>query len=92
MSKSVIETVEAALVDVDYPATKDELVEAAARNGADEEALRALRAMPPVDYRNRQEVLQSVDVHPADGAGVNPGARRAHTHRGVAQHMKDGQG
>jgi hypothetical protein len=92
MSKSVIETVEAALVDVDYPATKDELVEAAARNGADEEALRALRAMPPVDYRSRQEVLQSVDVHPADGTVVNPGSRREHTHRGVAQHMKDGQG
>ncbi|MBV9319308.1 MAG: DUF2795 domain-containing protein [Mycobacterium sp.] len=35
------------LNDVGYPADKDALLEAAARNGCDHETARALRAIPP---------------------------------------------
>jgi hypothetical protein len=47
------------LDDVDFPAGKDALVEAAERKG-DHETARALRAIPPADYANLTEVLGSV--------------------------------
>jgi Protein of unknown function (DUF2795) len=55
------DAVKAALVDADYPATKDELVRCAVTARADEPTIKALRAMPPVDYRNLDEVLRSAD-------------------------------
>jgi hypothetical protein len=55
------DAVKAALVDADYPATKDELVQYAEVAGANEPTVKALRAMPPVDYRNLDEVLRSAD-------------------------------
>ena len=55
------DAVKAALVDADYPATKDELVRCAEAAGANEATIKALRAMPPVDYRNVDEVLRSAD-------------------------------
>ena len=51
--------VRAALADVDYPATKDDLLAAARRNNADGDVERALRAVPPEEYRNLEEVLRS---------------------------------
>jgi hypothetical protein len=54
--------IRAALVDVDYPADKDTLVEAARKACADDGTLLALRAMPPVDYRNIDEVIRSADL------------------------------
>lgn len=54
------ERLRAALSEVDYPASKDELVGYAQRAGADEQTVRALRAMPPVDYTNFDEVSGSV--------------------------------
>lgn len=54
--------IRAALVDVDYPADKDTLVDCARRACADDQTLLALRAMPPVDYRNIDEVLRSADM------------------------------
>jgi len=55
------DAVKAALVDADFPATKDDLVHAAETGGADQPTIRALRAMPPVDYRSLDEVLRSAD-------------------------------
>jgi hypothetical protein len=48
------------LEDVDYPAGKEGLVAAAERAGAPEPVVSNLRAIPPVEYRNRAEVLRSV--------------------------------
>ncbi len=48
-----------ALGDVDYPAEKDRLVDQALANGADEQTVRALRAIPPAEYRSLSEVLSS---------------------------------
>jgi Protein of unknown function (DUF2795) len=55
------DAVKAALVDADYPATKDQLVQCAEAAQADEPTIKALRAMPPVDYGNLDEVLRSAD-------------------------------
>ena len=54
-----IHDVLAHLADATYPATKDELVATAERAGAPEDVVKALRAMPPVDYRNKDEVARS---------------------------------
>lgn len=78
------------LNDVDFPASKDDLLHAAARNGCDDETVRALRAVPPETYANLAQVLASVTV--ADG-GVDESqkaaARRSHTKPGRAESMKD---
>jgi hypothetical protein len=72
------------LTDVDFPADKDALVAAAERQGAPEEVVRALRAIPPVDYANRDEVISSVPLDPAPD--VEPGAAaRAPATPGVSQ-------
>lgn len=52
--------VEDALNDADFPADKDRLLAVADRNGADQDTLGALRAIPPEEYRNLGEVLASV--------------------------------
>ena len=53
---------EATLSAVDFPASKEQLVDHAQAEGAGEGTLRALRAMPPADYENLTEVIRSVPV------------------------------
>ena len=79
------------LVDVDYPAGKEELVAAAERAGAPEAVVRSLRAIPPVDYRNRAEVMRSVPVDPGAGRSASRAAEQARTRApaGVAEHMRE---
>jgi hypothetical protein len=69
---------EAAMQGVSFPADRDTLV-AAAQEAGDEQTARAVRAVPPVEYRGFGELLSSVSItdedHPAerrpsaDGAG-----------------------
>lgn len=82
------------LADVDYPADKDALVSAAERSGAPDEVLRSLRAIPPVDYRSRAEVVRSVRVDPAPGRSSGLAAEQARTDAPprVAEHMRDPRG
>lgn len=61
------------LKEVDFPASKDELV-LAARERGDEITARALRAIPPVDYANVTEVVGSVRFE--DDTRVDPGEAR----------------
>ena len=50
----------AALSDVDYPATKDDLIAAAERNApGDQDVLAVLRSLPPETYGNGNEVIRS---------------------------------
>jgi hypothetical protein len=51
-----------ALRDVDFPVGKDELIRAAQASGAPGEVIRALRAIPPEEYANREEVARSVGL------------------------------
>ena len=81
-----------ALGNVDFPAEKDQLVNQALENDADAQTVRALRAIPPVEYRSLSEVLSSVSLDDEQDA-VSPGqqaqARRTHTKPGLAQSAKD---
>jgi hypothetical protein len=48
------------LSGIDYPATRDQLVQHAESNGADQEALEALRAIPDQEYDGPNKVSQAV--------------------------------
>jgi uncharacterized protein DUF2795 len=50
------------LNDVDFPANKQDLLDAADRNGCDDETRRALRAIPPETYNNAGQVAASVTI------------------------------
>ena len=81
-----------ALGDVDFPAGKDRLVDRALANGADEQTVRALRSIPPVEYRSLSEVLSSVplrDEQDVAQSGQQAQARRTHTKLGLAESVKD---
>lgn len=82
-----------ALQDVSYPATKDVLVDAASRAGADEALCELLRSLPVEDYDNVEEVIRSLDTTEASGQSAGDKAVRARerTQRGLAEHMRDRQ-
>ena len=76
------------LDDVDFPADKDRIVETAERAGAPEDVVRALRAMPPVEYASRTEVLQSArTTEPRDPTRAAAQAHDPHT--SIAQGDRD---
>ena len=79
------------LGDVDYPAAKEVLVTAAERAGAPEAVVHSLRAIPPVEYRNRAEVMRSVPVDPGAGRSASRAAEQARTRAPakVAEHMRE---
>ena len=52
------------LTNVDFPAHRDELVAAAEAEGAPEDVVKALRAMPPVDHASKDEVRRSAHTEP----------------------------
>lgn len=81
------------LRDVDYPADKDALLSAAERSGAPDEVLRSLRAIPPVEYDSRAEVVRSVRVDPAPDrpAGLKAEQARMDAPPRVAEHMRSPQ-
>jgi Protein of unknown function (DUF2795) len=79
------------LNDVDFPANKQDLLDAADRNGCDDDTIRALRGIPPETYNNAAQVSASVTI--ADDRDIQNGdkaaARRSHTKPGLAETAKD---
>ncbi|MFI7576704.1 DUF2795 domain-containing protein [Micromonospora sp. NPDC049497] len=77
------------LSSLDYPAEKDDVVREAEREGAPPDVLKALRALPPVDYANGNEVARSAGIDAApevDATQRNLQARDPHTR--VSQHLR----
>jgi Protein of unknown function (DUF2795) len=64
------------LGDVDFPADKDTLVAAVERAGAPEDVVKAIRAIPPVDYGSKDEIVSSVPVDPDPSVDEVRGAQR----------------
>ena len=83
--------VRSVLQDVDYPADKETLLDAAFRAGANADVLKALRALPAEAYGNVDEVIRSVDTAEATGQSPADKAVRAseQTHAQLAEHMRD---
>jgi hypothetical protein len=77
------------LGSVDFPATRDEIVQEVARQGAPEDVLKALRRMPPVDYRNRAEVLRSAAVKEDLPPSEHAARARDHTHQRIAEPLRE---
>jgi hypothetical protein len=74
---------------LDYPATKDEIVAEAEREGAPEEVVKALRGMPPVTYANKNEVYRSAKTDIADLSAAEKAERaRDKTHQRIAEHER----
>ncbi|MBA8825740.1 hypothetical protein FHX42_003106 [Saccharopolyspora lacisalsi] len=82
---------EESLLEVDFPAGKEDLVEHARNNGADESTIHALRAMPPAEYANLTEVERSVwlDKGAEEGQSDSEKAQqdRQDTGSGLAEHQ-----
>nr|MDT0657419.1 DUF2795 domain-containing protein [Micromonospora sp. DSM 115978] len=78
------------LTAVDFPAHRDDLVREAERAGAPPPVLRALRAMPPVDYGNADEVARSVrtDPSPEESPASLAAKARDRRHQRIAQHLR----
>lgn len=74
MSGTTTDRLREALSSADYPASKDALVAEATRAGADEDTIRALRAIPVEEYANFTEVVRStpMDRELEDGPSGEP--------------------
>lgn len=84
-----------ALLEADYPADKDTLLQFAKDKGADQDVLGALTGLPPVQYGSQQEVLRSIDADPGDLAGQTAAEKgRQATEQSdsrIPEHMRDNQ-
>ena len=63
MNTTAWATVQEVLNDLDFPATKQEIVEHA--EGRDEGAVKLLRALPLATYQNISDIRSSVRLDPA---------------------------
>lgn len=88
---------QAGLNDVAYPAAKDDLVAAARRNEADEDTVRAVRAVPVENYGSFSEVLGAVWIDESYGQddtdapveARRSAERRFHRKPGMSEREKD---
>ncbi|MCV7091816.1 DUF2795 domain-containing protein [Mycobacterium interjectum] len=74
---------------MDFPASKQDLIEAAERNGCDDETVRALRAIPPETYTNVGQVAASVTAADDRDGG---GAGRAADQSPIVQELGENRG
>ena len=92
MANTDFAAVQQALEDLDFPATKEEIVQHAERNGSDA-AVRLLKALPLGTYRNIAEIRSSVPLDPAADDGQTAAdkaaqARSGHSQR-IAEHLRE---
>lgn len=75
---------------MDYPANKDEILQEAEREGAPNEVLKALRALPPVAYDNTNEVVRSArtNLSPEVGTADRAAKARDKRHQRVARDLR----
>lgn len=81
---------QAGLTDVAYPAAKDDLVTAARRDGADEDTVRALRAVPVENDAGFSEVLGAVWIDESYGQDGTDAPVEAHRFAERCFHRKPG--
>lgn len=84
--------IQEALSDLDFPASKDEIVVHAEQYGG-WQAARVLRALPVAEYRNMSELRSSVRLDPAEDEGQTPSlkaehARSHHSHK-IAEYLRE---
>jgi hypothetical protein len=90
--RTTAEAVTTALTDVDFPAEKDALVNAAERNNADPDTLGALRGVPSTRYDSVSDVVAAVELTDEDRETeeqLRAQRRTQHTHSGLSESEKD---
>jgi hypothetical protein len=60
MTRAIAVDVQKYIQDVDYPATRDDILRMAEKSGADEEMRAALRGLPRADFETPDEVSQAL--------------------------------
>jgi Protein of unknown function (DUF2795) len=90
MTRVSVKDLENALQAADFPATKEQLLEAAAEQDAGQDVRKALRSLPPVDYGSVGEVISSVTVDVGSGVTDDQHAELARNKRdqGVAESLR----
>lgn len=87
------ESLKEALSSVDYPASKETLVSHVEAHSAHRDVAQALRAMPPAEYANLDEVVQSVpmDKGAEEGRSSSDKAQQArhNNQSGLAEHQTE---
>jgi hypothetical protein len=82
-----------ALKEAQFPAGKDELVDAARRANASPEVIKALRGIPPEQYTNREDVAHSVRLDADSDLGHSPAQSAEQARKGgkpgLSQHLRD---
>jgi uncharacterized phage protein gp47/JayE len=75
---------------LDYPAGKEDIMREARRADAPREVLRALAALPAVQYRDGAEVARSAgtDVAPEETPASVAAKNRDRRHQRVARHLR----
>ncbi|GIH80342.1 DUF2795 domain-containing protein [Planobispora longispora] len=63
-----------ALMSLDYPADKQEVIQQATNAGAEAAVMRVLSALPLGTYDNLDEILRSIP-HPDEGEDIDVGER-----------------
>jgi hypothetical protein len=62
VSSTTADRLRQCLKDIDFPANRQDLLDAADRNDCDEETLHTLRGMPPETYTSIAQVTASVTI------------------------------
>jgi len=82
MARTDVNEIRRAVKDADYPAHRDALVEQARQVGVSKDAIKALRAIPPERYANREEVVRSVRLPIDAGDPASPAVRAEQAREG----------
>ncbi len=80
-----MERIRRALSEADFPAEEAGLVSCAAESGADEDTVRAVKAIPPVEYADLAEVPQSVSLDDGRTDAERAAQSRDHAHPTVTE-------
>ena len=81
------------LSGIDFPCQKNDLAQHARQNGAGDEVLEVLRALPEHEYNNMADVMKGYgeawgEEHEAhDGRGTRGGSRAQHAKAGHQSHQ-----
>lgn len=93
MQPQVWDEARQALDDMDFPASKEEVVAHAAGRSGRDDVVRMLQALPQGTYDNIEQVRRSVRINPSASEGQDVSQKAAkvrspHSHR-IAEHMRD---
>lgn len=93
MAHATVDDVLSALKNVDFPADKPKLLEAARSADASGEVMSALRGIPAETYRNRDDIVHSIRTDPDSDLGHSPAQRGEQARQGgkpgMSQHLRE---